>query len=106
MARVTFVNTRGEIAVVEAPAGSTVMEAARNNGIEGIDGDCSGERACATCHVIVSPEWFARVGNPGEDENDLLDFVDEREATSRLSCQIVLSEALNGLNLRIPASQR
>ena len=81
------------------------MEVAKANGIPGIDADCGGACACATCHVYVDPEWVNRVGNRSENEIELLEGVEKLNDTSRLSCQLVISDALDGLIVRMPENQ-
>ena len=90
---------------VDAPLGLSVLEIAHRNKID-IEGACEGSLACSTCHVIVDPEWFARLTTPTEDEEDMLDLAFGLEKTSRLGCQIVMSEALDGLVVRLPAATR
>ena len=106
MVRITYVEHSGAEHTVEAPAGLSLMEAAKNNLVPGIEADCGGACACATCHVFFDEPWSARVGEPNAQEADMLDVVDERRASSRLSCQITVSDALDGVIVRLPASQR
>lgn len=105
MLHITFVASDGATRMVEAPAGSTAMEAAVRHNVSGIDADCGGACACATCHVYVDEAWRTRVGEPGSMEEDMLDFAFDVRPSSRLSCQIVLSAALDGLVLHIPERQ-
>ena len=105
MGRVTYQAHDGTEHVVELEDGISVMEGAVRNGLPGIDGDCGGMCACATCHVHVAAEWLDRVGAPGEQENELLDLAPERDEYSRLSCQIAMSPDLDGLVVRMPESQ-
>ncbi|MBB3772845.1 2Fe-2S ferredoxin [Angulomicrobium tetraedrale] len=105
MPRITYIDAAGTERTVEAQAGATVMEAAIRNGVPGIDAECGGACACATCHVYVDEAWVARVGEPGPMEEDMLDFASEVKPNSRLSCQIKLSDALDGLIVRTPAHQ-
>lgn len=88
MGHVTYVEHDGTQHIVEVEDGVSVMEGAVGTGVPGINGDCGGMCACATCHVDVSPEWLAAVGGPGEQENDMLELAEQRDARSRLSCQI------------------
>ncbi len=81
------------------------MQTAIDNGVPGIDADCGGQCSCATCHVVVEPSWFETVGPPGTEEESLLDLNPEREATSRLSCQIPVRETIDGLVVRLPEFQ-
>ena len=105
MPKVTYIEHNGKEHVVEAPAGQSVMEAAVKNAIPGIDADCGGACACATCHVYVDAAWFEKTGSAESMEQSMLDFASEVEDTSRLSCQIKVTDALDGLVVRLPASQ-
>jgi 2Fe-2S ferredoxin len=87
---------------LDAPVGQSVMESLRDAGVDGLLMLCGGVRSCATCHVMVDPAWMAAVGPPCAEENDLLDSIDNRTPTSRLSCQIQMSPALDGLHVTIP----
>lgn len=105
MPRITYVDVSGNERTVEAQAGSTVMEVAIRNGVPGIDAECGGACACATCHVYVDEKWTAVVGEPGPMEEDMLDFATDVKPTSRLSCQIKITDALDGLVVRTPEQQ-
>lgn len=106
MPKVLFVDPAGGAQETEATEGSSAMRAALTGGIKGIDADCGGEASCATCHVYVAEEWIEKVGEPGPDEDDMLEFTAcERRPNSRLSCQIHVDAQLNGLVLNIPESQ-
>lgn len=105
MVKITFVDFKGEARTIEASEGSTVMEAAIRNDIPGIVGECGGACACATCHVIVDPDWAEQVGKAAQMEEDMLDFASEVQPTSRLSCQIKLTAELDGLVVRTPERQ-
>lgn len=105
MGRVTYLEYDGTPHVIELDDGISVMEGAVRNGIPGIDGDCGGMRACATCHVHVAAEWRDAVGRPGEEENELLELAPERDDASRLSCQIEMAPALDGLVVQMPEMQ-
>lgn len=105
MIKVTFVEANGKVREVEASAGATLMETAIKNSVPGIDAECGGACACATCHVYVDPEWMAAVGKAESMEEDMLDFAHEVKPNSRLSCQIKLTPALNGLKVTTPAKQ-
>jgi 2Fe-2S ferredoxin len=100
MAAITFITPTGQRIVVEAVDGS-VMEAAFDNGVDGIDADCGGVCSCATCHVHVDPAWADRTGRATEDEKALLEFEAGVSEYSRLSCQIEVSDALDGLVVRV-----
>jgi 2Fe-2S ferredoxin len=103
MPKLVVVNRAGEEKTVEASAGLTVMEAIRDNGFDELLALCGGCCSCATCHVHVDAAWADRIPAMSEDENDLLDSSDHREATSRLSCQIQLTDDLDGLKVSIAA---
>ncbi|MDA8248983.1 MAG: ferredoxin family 2Fe-2S iron-sulfur cluster binding protein [Rhodospirillales bacterium] len=105
MPRMTFIEHDGTRREVEAPLGLSVLEIAHRHGID-IEGACEGSLACSTCHVIVDPDWFRRLATPTEDEEDMLDLAFGLEKTSRLGCQIVMTEALDGLVVRLPAGSR
>jgi ferredoxin, 2Fe-2S len=105
MVKVTFVEPDGSERTLDGDNGFSLMEVAVRNGVAGIDADCGGACACATCHVYVDPEWFGKVGEPGDMEKDMLEFAGEPRETSRLSCQIRLSTALDGLKVTVPESQ-
>ena len=105
MAKITFVNADGTARMVDAETGSTAMEAAIRNDIAGIDAECGGACACATCHVYVDDAWIEKTGKAQPMEEDMLDFAFDVRPSSRLSCQIKISEALDGLVLRLPARQ-
>lgn len=105
MAKITFIQPDGTSQVVEAQAGVTVMEAAKLNEISGIEAECGGACACATCHVYVDAAWKAKTGSSSEMEEDMLDFAFDVREESRLSCQIKITDELDGLVLRVPAKQ-
>ena len=105
MVKVTFTEHDGTVHEAEGQAGLTVMETAVKAGVPGIDADCGGACACATCHVYVEGDWAAKTGTPSPMEESMLDFASEREETSRLSCQIKLTADLDGLTVRLPEFQ-
>lgn len=105
MPKMTFITRDGARHEVEAPLGLSVLEIAHKHGID-IEGACEGSLACSTCHVIVDPTWFAKLATPTEDEEDMLDLAFGLEKTSRLGCQIVMTPALDGLVVRLPAGSR
>jgi len=105
MVLVRFVSVDGEETDLQIDAGMTVMEGAVRNGVEGIDADCGGQLACATCHVYIGSDWFDRLPPMSSGERDLLDYAPELKETSRLSCQVSVSEELDGLVVQIPSSQ-
>ncbi|MBV9219510.1 MAG: 2Fe-2S iron-sulfur cluster binding domain-containing protein [Methylobacteriaceae bacterium] len=105
MIKITYVDIQGQSRTVTAEEGSTVMETALKNGVPGIDAECGGACACATCHVYVDPGWMDKVGKPAPMEEDMLDFAFEVKPNSRLSCQIRVRPALDGLLVRTPPRQ-
>jgi 2Fe-2S ferredoxin len=105
MAKITFIQPDGESQVVEAEPGVTVMEAAKLNNVPGIEAECGGACACATCHVYVDAAWRSKTGSPAEMEEDMLDFAFDVREESRLCCQIKVTAELDGLVLRVPAKQ-
>lgn len=105
MPKITFKNADGTSRTVEAESGSTVMEAAIRNSVQGIEAECGGACACATCHVYVAEDWVERAGKPEPMEEDMLDFAFDVRPTSRLCCQIRVSDALDGLVVSTPARQ-
>ena len=106
MPKVHYIDVSGHEVEVDAEEGTSAMQAALDNGVAGIDGDCGGQAACATCHVFVDPAWLDRVGlaDP-EVELPLLGLAEGAQENSRLACQIRLTEELDGLLLRMPAAQ-
>ena len=105
MAKITFIDSAGTARSVDAEIGSTVMETAIKNDIPGIEAECGGACACATCHVYVDDAWTEIVGKPSQMEEDMLDFAFEVRPTSRLSCQIKVAPNLDGLIVTTPAKQ-
>jgi len=105
MAKITFITHDGTEHAVDAENGISVMNAAIDNLVPGIDADCGGECSCATCHVVVEADWMAKVGQPGDREESMLDLNPERETTSRLSCQIPVTDELDGLRVNVPEFQ-
>ena len=105
MPKITFITHDGAQHVVDADTGTSVMNAAIDNLVPGIDADCGGECSCATCHVYVNPDWMGTVGVPGDREEEMLDLNPERESNSRLSCQIPVRDELDGLVVNVPEFQ-
>ena len=106
MAKITYITFDGKAHVIAVPNGQTVMEGARDNGIPGIEADCGGACACSTCHVYVDPAWVDKVPQKDAMEEDMLDFAWNPDAAqSRLTCQIKVSDALDGLIVRMPERQ-
>lgn len=102
---VNYIEYSGEERQVDVPVGVSVMEGALQNMVSGIDGDCGGCCACATCHVYVDPQWADRLPAREEVETEMLELAEDVRLNSRLSCQIKMSEALDGLVVRLPESQ-
>ncbi|NTJ42244.1 (2Fe-2S)-binding protein [Agrobacterium larrymoorei] len=105
MTKLTIVAFDGTATELDVSNGSTVMENAVRNSVSGIDAECGGACACATCHVYVDDAWTERVGSPEPMEEDMLDFAFDVRPTSRLSCQIKMSNALDGLVVHVPERQ-
>jgi 2Fe-2S ferredoxin len=105
MAKITFIERDGTRREVEAPLSLSVLEIAHKNKID-IEGACEGSLACSTCHVIVDPEWYELLKEASEDEEDMLDLAFGLTATSRLCCQIIITEELDGLVVKLPSSTR
>jgi 2Fe-2S ferredoxin len=103
--KITFIQPDGASLVVEAEPGSTVMEAAKLNSVPGIEAECGGACACATCHIYVDAAWGEKTGKPSEMEEDMLDFAFDVRPESRLSCQIKVTPSLDGLVVRVPGKQ-
>ena len=101
MPKMSFFERDGSVREVEAPLGLSVLEIAHRHGVD-LEGACEGSLACATCHVVVDPAWAEKLQPPTEDEEDMLDLAFALEKTSRLGCQIVMTEALDGLVVRLP----
>ena len=105
MPKVKYIENNGQSHTIEVPKGLTVMEGAVQNNIPGIDADCGGGMACATCHVYVTEDWFDKLPKKEDGEEDMLDMAYEPKKNSRLSCQIVVSDELDGLKVNIPSKQ-
>ena len=105
MAKVTYIQHDGTETVIDVKTGLTVMEGAVKNNIPGIDADCGGACACATCHVYVKQEWLEKTGTKSAMEESMLDFAENVEPNSRLSCQIKVTDELDGLIVRLPENQ-
>lgn len=101
MPKMTFIQKDGSKKEVDAPVGLSVLEIAHRNDID-MEGACEGSLACSTCHVIVDKKWFKKLEKPSEDEEDMLDLAFGLTKTSRLGCQIVMSEKLDGLVVQLP----
>ena len=105
MAKITYIEFNGKSHTVNVENGLTVMEGAVQNDIPGIDGDCGGGMACATCHVYVQENWFKLIGEKTDGEDDMLDQAHEPSNLSRLSCQIEVSDKIDGLIVNLPQKQ-
>jgi 2Fe-2S ferredoxin len=105
MPKVTYIEYRGTRHTIDLAVGQSIMQGAVANNIPGIDADCGGECACATCHVYVEPDWLAKVGPRGAREEEMLSFAAAAQPNSRLACQISMSETLDGLTVRMPEGQ-
>ena len=105
MPRITFVQPDGTRSTVQAAPGTTGMDVARSHGIAGLRGECGGELLCSTCHCYVDAAWIDRLPPRQPKERDLIDFVNDPSEASRLSCQLVVTEALDGLVLHVPRRQ-
>ncbi|MBO6781775.1 MAG: ferredoxin family 2Fe-2S iron-sulfur cluster binding protein [Alphaproteobacteria bacterium] len=105
MPRMTFIDADGTSKEVDAPVGHSLLQIAWDNGID-IEGACEGAMACSTCHVVVDPDWFDRLDEPSEDEDDMLDLAPGLKPTSRLGCQILITEKLDGLVVYLPDATR
>jgi 2Fe-2S ferredoxin len=105
MPKITYISFDGISSTVDVPVGQSVMEGAVKNNIVGIDALCGGSCNCATCHVYVDPSWMERVGPRNAGENDMIEFAIDAKENSRLSCQIMVTESLDGLVVRMPKQQ-
>jgi 2Fe-2S ferredoxin len=105
MPKMVFVERDGARREVDAPLGLSVLEVAHRHGID-LEGACEGSLACSTCHVIIDPDWYELLREASEDEEDMLDLAFNLTRTSRLGCQIIITEELDGLTVRLPAATR
>ena len=105
MAKITYIENNGTSHTVDVAEGLTVMEGAVQNNIPGIDADCGGGMACATCHVYVKDKWFDKINKKSEGEDDMIDQAYEPKKSSRLSCQIQVSPEIDGLEVHLPVKQ-
>ena len=105
MPKITYIDSDGTSRDVDAKNGSSIMEAAVQNMIPGIDADCGGACACATCHVYVAEEWLAKLSPKDDMEDSMLDFAEDVQENSRLSCQLLISDELDGIVVTTPESQ-
>ena len=105
MPKITYIEHNGKSHTLDVENGLTVMEGAVQNNISGIDADCGGGCACATCHVYVDEKWFSKLSKKEPSEQDMLDVAFEPNSFSRLSCQIIVSDELDGLVVKMPSKQ-
>ena len=105
MPKITYIEHSGKTHIQEVPNGLSVMEGAVQNNIPGIDADCGGSCACATCHVYVDEKWFSKLPNKEDAEEDMLDMAFEPNKSSRLTCQITVIDDLDGLVVKMPSKQ-
>lgn len=105
MPKMTFIERDGTKKEVDAPLGLSVLEIAHKHGVD-IEGACEGSLACSTCHVIIDPSWYGKLAEATEDEEDMLDLAFDLQETSRLGCQIIITDALDGLVVKLPAGTR
>lgn len=105
MPKITYIDSDGTSRDVEAKNGTSIMEAAVQNMIPGIDADCGGACACATCHVYVAEEWASKLSPKDDMEESMLDFAEDVRETSRLSCQLLMSDELDGITVTTPENQ-
>ena len=105
MTKITYIEHSGKEHTIDVQNGLTVMEGAIQNDIPGIDADCGGSMACATCHVYVNDEWYNKIDEKTEGEDDMIDQAYDPKKNSRLSCQITVSDKIEGLVVRLPEKQ-
>ena len=105
MPKMVFVERNGASREVDAPNGLSVLEIAHKHGID-IEGACEGSLACSTCHVVVDAAWFPKLAKPTEDEEDMLDLAFDLQETSRLGCQLIMTDAWDGLVVKLPSGTR
>ena len=105
MSKITYIEHSGETHTIDVANGLTVMEGAVQNNIPGIDADCGGSMACATCHVYVKDDWYDKLDEKSEGEDDMIDQAHDPKKNSRLSCQITVSDKIDGLVVHLPEKQ-
>ena len=105
MSKITYIDSSGNSKTIDVANGLSVMEGAIQNNIPGIDADCGGGMACATCHVYVKEEWLNKLNKPEDAEQDMIDMAFEPKKNSRLSCQLIVSDKLDGLIVTTPSKQ-
>jgi 2Fe-2S ferredoxin len=105
MPKITFIAHNGQRHEVQAQSGLSLMRAATDHGVPGIDGDCGGQCACATCHVFITPPWSDLTGTRTTQEDGMLNFAAELQGSSRLACQVMVTDALDGMEVTLPEGQ-
>ena len=105
MTKITYIEHNGKSHTIDVENGLSVMEGAVQNNIQGIDADCGGSMACATCHVYIDEDWYEKIKKKEDGEEDMIDMAFEPNRFSRLSCQIMVSEELDGLIVKLPSQQ-
>ena len=105
MPKITYIEHSGKEHHIEMPVGFSIMEGAIKNSIPGIDADCGGSCACATCHVFVDEKFLSKIPKAQESEHDMIDFIQDADKSSRLSCQIIITNDLDGIVVRMPKKQ-
>jgi len=105
MPKITFIDFQGNPTEINANVGDTIMDTAVTNDVPGIDADCGGACACATCHVYIDPDWIVKLDKPDEIEAEMLDVAEEVKDNSRLSCQIEVTDEMDGIIVHTPESQ-
>ena len=105
MPKMTFIERNGTPKEVDAPLGLSVLEIAHKHGVD-IEGACEGSLACSTCHVVVDAGWYGKLADATEDEEDMLDLAFDLQETSRLGCQLIMTDALDGLVVKLPSGSR
>lgn len=105
MPNITYIQPDGVEKTVDVPLGQSLMEGAVRNDVKGIEAECGGACSCATCHAYIGQDWWDTVGEPGDEEADMLEFAYEPEKTSRLTCQVLVREDMEGLVLKVPEKQ-
>ncbi len=105
MGQITFIEHTNTEHEVEIENGKSLMQLAMDNGIPGIDADCGGECACGTCHVIVANEWLKQTGDVSDDESQMLDMTPDKQEASRLSCQVTVTDEMDGMKVHLPEFQ-
>ncbi len=106
MVSITFQSAQGDLQQIEAEAGLSLMAAAKANGVDEILAECGGSMVCGTCHCYIAEPWYSQLAPPGDMEREMLDYALHSQANSRLSCQIVIDDAMDGIKILTPPAQR